>query len=408
MAVVSVVIPTFNAGSDFRTVLRRLRDQRGLLEIEIFAVDSGSGDETLAICREFGVETVAYEGEQFRHGAARTQGVARTRGEYIVFMSQDAYPVGDAALARMARFLADNPEVAAVSGREVPRSDADLFSCWQVWYFNQVILAYPGDTIVELDGGGLAALTPAERRRTAQLNNVFCCVRRTAFEKVGLRPLAFAEDLDLGLRLIENGFSLGFLPSVAAVHSHRRPAAYHLRRLFADWLAQIDLLGFEPFNWEQYGISSVAEVVGGLRRFHAGLGTVLSLLPVDGTPESVKGRLHTLLGQPHAASLPPGDASLDPLLDQLAAAVHAGDECGSPVADAVLADRYGALVDEFFVFAGRLDGLAHRSEDVKRSLLNLFGHLAGWCLADCLRWAERSSRLQPGDLGISDLLGRGV
>jgi glycosyltransferase involved in cell wall biosynthesis len=406
MAVVSVVIPTFNAGPGLRAVLRRLRDQRGLAELEIVAVDSGSTDETLAACREFGVPVARYEGGAFNHGRARTQGVSLTRGEYVVFMSQDAYPAGADAVARMARYLAADATVAVASGREVPRSDADLFSCWQLWYFNERILGYRGDTAVGLDPQALAALPPAERRRVAQVNNVFCCIRRTVFDRLGLRPLSFAEDLDFGLRVLEAGHRIAFMPTVAVVHSHRRQAAYHLRRLFADWLAQVDLLGFEPLDWSRDGLSTAAEMVGDIAAFHRRLVPALASLDVSGGTSELEPRLRTALLAPDGPAATPVASPLDDILGSLTAAVGGGPP--SEASGRALRDRYLALVHELLGYAAVFADLSHRADDLRDSLASLYGHLAGWCLADHVRFSERAGRADPGAAAVTRVLAGGV
>jgi glycosyltransferase involved in cell wall biosynthesis len=406
-AVVSVVIPTLNAGPGLRAVLRRLRDQRGLAEVEIVAIDSGSADETLGLCREFGVAVAAYEGGAFNHGRARTQGVARTRGEYVVFMSQDAYPAGTDAVARMVRYLAADASVAVASGREVPRSDADLFSCWQLWYFNERILGYRGDTAVGLDAHALAALPPAERRKAAQVNNVFCCVRRSVFDQVGLRPLPFAEDLDFGLRVLQAGHRIAFMPTVAVVHSHRRPAAYHLRRLFADWLAQVDLLGFEPLDWSRQGVDSAAAMVSDIASFHRRLGPVLASLDVTGPVGELEQRLRDALFSPADPEGAPSGSTLDTVLRALVDATGGG-ELPAPSQGRLFRDRYLGLVHELLTFAAAFADLSHRADDVRESLHNLFGHLAGWCLADYVRFSERTGRVDPGLGAVTRVLAGGA
>ena len=408
MAVVSVVIPTLNAGPEFRAVLRRLRDQHGVAELEIVAVDSGSTDETLAACRDFGVQVAAYEGPHFNHGRARTQGVARTRGEYLVFMSQDAYPVGAGAIARMAGFLAADPTVGVASGREVPRRDADLFSCWQLWTFNERILGYRADTAIGLDPPTLAGLSPDERRKVAQVNNVFCCVRRSVFAEVGLRPLPFAEDLDFGLRVLQAGYRIAFMPTVAVVHSHLRPTAYHLKRLFADWLAQVDLLGYEPQDWSREGINSAAAMVGDLACLGRRLGAVLPTLDVSGSAGELEQRLRAALSSADDPAGSPSGTSLDVLLGALAEEIGGG-ELPAPSRGRLFRDRYVALVHELLTFTSAFADLSHRAHDVRDSLLNLFGHLAGWCLADYVRFSERAGRVvDPGAAAVTRVLTGGV
>jgi glycosyltransferase involved in cell wall biosynthesis len=405
-AIVSVVIPTLDAGPEFAAVLRRLREQRGVAEIEIVAVDSGSTDGTLALCREFGVLVEPCAGTTFNHGRARSQGARRARGEFLVFMSQDAYPVGTDALARMVRWLAADATIAVASGREVPRSDADLFSCWQLWYFNERILGHGCDTAVGLDRDALAALPPAGRRRAAQVNNVFCCVRRSAFEQVGVRPLPFAEDLDFGLRVLAAGHRIGFMPTVAVVHSHHRPSSYHLRRLFADWLAQVDLLGFEPLDWSRDGFTSAAAMVGDIACFYRRLAGVLATLDVSGPPPGIEVRLREALTGDGTVADTPAGAPPDGILLALAEAI--GGELPAPSQGRVFRDRYLGLVHGFLEFAGAFADLSHRASDVRESLMSLYGHLAGWCLADYVRHSQRSGHGDAGADAVTRVLAGGV
>jgi len=406
MTVVSVAIPTFDAGPELREVLGRLRAQRGVAEIEIATVDSGSTDETVAICREFGATVATYGGERFNHGLARTQAVALTRGEYVVFMSQDSLPVGTDAVARMAAFLHLHPEVAAVSAREVPRSDADLFSCWQRWWFAEKILGYTGDTVVALGDRTLADLTPEERRRVAQLNNVLCCVRRSALDEVGLRPLPFAEDLDFGLRLLDRGYALGFMPTVAVVHSHDRPAGYHLKRAFVDWTAQVELLGFAPLDWS--GVCpGVGAMVVGLEALRRRLDAAVADLAVTGEAGAVRDALIERLSAESWRPSAAGEDSLPPLLGALLRAV--GEEAdGSAAAATPYRDRYVGLLHDFFAFADGIGDLGARAGDLVASLYHLWSHLAGWCLADHVAWAAGAGRAEPAHAAVRDLLGGGV
>jgi glycosyltransferase involved in cell wall biosynthesis len=408
MAVVSVAIPTHNAGEELREVLGRLRSQTGVAEVEVVAVDSGSTDRTLAICREFGVRVAPYRGDRFNHGDARTQALELTRGEFVVFMSQDTLPAGAGALARMAGFLRQHPEVSAVSAREVPRSDADLFSCWQRWWFAEKILGYTTDTVVGLDGRTLESLPPEERRRLAQVNNVFCCVRRSALDEVGLRPLPFAEDLDFGLRLLERGRRLGFMPSVAAVHSHDRPAAYHLKRAFVDWLAQVDLLGFAPLDWSATASPGLGGMVIGLDSLYRRLDTIVPAVSVRGGADAVRDDLVDRLAARDWEAGPEWETSLPGLHGALLAAVGMRADPRGAVAASTFRDRYVGLLHDFFAFARGIGDLESRADDLKRSLFHLYGHLAGWCLADHLAWAEREQRAEPGHAALRELMGGGV
>ena len=62
---VSVIIPTKNAGEDFEFTLEKIRNQKGVREIEIIVVDSGSTDNTLEIAKKYGARIFRIKPEEF-------------------------------------------------------------------------------------------------------------------------------------------------------------------------------------------------------------------------------------------------------------------------------------------------------------------------------------------------------
>ena len=70
-------------------------------------------------------------------------------------------------------------------------------------------------------------------RFNAQLSDVTCLIRKDIFMNYKYR-FDYAEDLDLGLRLIKDGHKIGLLGQTKVIHSHERPPYYHLKRGFVD------------------------------------------------------------------------------------------------------------------------------------------------------------------------------
>jgi hypothetical protein len=77
-------------------------------------------------------------------------------------------------------------------------------------------------------------------RKNGQLSNIACLIVRDVFAKYKFRT-NYAEELDLGLRLIRDEYKLAFLSSTKVIHSHNRAAYYHLKRGYVDdlFLSQI-------------------------------------------------------------------------------------------------------------------------------------------------------------------------
>ncbi len=262
---VSVVIPTRNAGTDFIQVLQAVERQKGIAPVEIVIVDSASEDDTVRIAERYGARVFSIDPAEFGHGRTRNFGAQQTTGEYIVFLSQDAIPAGDFCFRDMILGMKEDEKIAAISARQIPRSDADLYACWEMWNHYEKFMGYSGDQVLSVAKGAFDSLGPSDKRRIAQIDNVFSCVRRGVFLEALFKDIPYAEDLDLGLRLIKNGYKLGFSSSIAAIHSHSRDAMYYFKRSCTDRRALVSLVGYEPMDWEKLGLDSLSSMAAYLR-----------------------------------------------------------------------------------------------------------------------------------------------
>lgn len=227
---VSIVIPTLNAGNEFSWLLKKLRAQKSVREIEIVIVDSGSQDKTVEWARTADCKVVEILPSEFSHSYARNRGADTASGEYLLFMVQDAYPIGDNWLYGMLSYLIDHADqnVVAASCAEYSRSDSDMM------YDAMVNTHYKFLGCLEYDRiGEYSADDHMSLRSRGQLSDVSCLISRSCFMKYRYRG-DYAEDLDLGIRLIKDGYRVSMLASVKVIHSHNRPAYYYLKRTFVD------------------------------------------------------------------------------------------------------------------------------------------------------------------------------
>ena len=262
---VSVVIPTLNAGTEFGWLLRKLRAQRGLREVQIVIVDSGSRDGTVAMAREAGAKVVEIAPSEFTHSHSRNVGADAADGDYLLFMVQDAFPIGEYWLHGMLRFLRDpkHERLAAVSCSEASRSDSDLMYDAMIDTHYRFLGCLEQDRVGRHRGNDHMSL-----RSQGQLSDVSCLIGRELFGRYRYRG-DYAEDLDLGVRLIKDGWQVAMLASVKVVHSHNRPAYYYLKRSFVDVQFLVGL--FDDFTYPRShslpglaaGIASAAAHVSG-------------------------------------------------------------------------------------------------------------------------------------------------
>jgi glycosyltransferase involved in cell wall biosynthesis len=225
---VSVVIPTKNAGKHISALLEKLRAQKGILQCEVIVVDSGSTDGTVALAQSKGAKIVQISPQEFTHALSRNKGAEKATGDYLLFMVQDALPLTNLWLWEMVTAL-EPYKLAAVSCAEYPRADSDLF--YQFLIHNHRGSGEANeDRILSWDE---SCSTYAGMRSNAQLSDVAALIRRDVFETYRFQK-NYAEDLDLGLRLIRDGHKLGYLQSTRVLHSHNRPSFYFLKRGYVD------------------------------------------------------------------------------------------------------------------------------------------------------------------------------
>ena len=90
---VSVVVPVYNAADYFAPAMDSIIDQT-LKEIEIICVDDGSTDNSLELIKEYQKRDARIRSLTENNAGpavARNKGMARARGEYVVFLDADDF-----------------------------------------------------------------------------------------------------------------------------------------------------------------------------------------------------------------------------------------------------------------------------------------------------------------------------
>jgi len=231
-AKVSVVIPTKNGMSDqFESTLRAIYKQKGIANLEVIVIDSGSSDGTVKIAEDFGATVYGIPPGEFNHGTTRNYGAEKGDGEFIAFLTQDVIPTSDDLFYEMATTLLAEAKLAGVSVRQVPRSNADIYACWERWSHNEFQLEAPPWTLGSPESYKLGSI---QLRRLAGLDNTCSMVKRSLWEKIRFQPTMYGEDLEFGLSCVKQGYKIGWLPHRSVIHSHTRPALYYMSRHFIE------------------------------------------------------------------------------------------------------------------------------------------------------------------------------
>lgn len=217
---VSIIIPTLNAGGQLNRLLSALAAQ-SLSPEEILVVDSQSDDGTAerAAASDL-VRVMSTPRASFDHGGTRDMALRKTSGDFVVFLTQDALPIGHDWLSRLLKPFED-PDVAAVGARQIAYPQARPYE--------RLVRAhnYPAQNRVwrAEDVGRLGV-------RAYLISDVCAAYRREAYLAVGGfdHPIMTNEDMLIAQKLLGAGYALAYSADAAVYHSHALTWRQEFRR----------------------------------------------------------------------------------------------------------------------------------------------------------------------------------
>ena len=194
----SIIVRTKNEQAWIARCLAAVLNQ-DVSGVEVLVVDTGSTDQTLAICRDFNVRVHAYQGP-YTPGRALNAGFAQSRGRYLVCLSAHCIPLNDKWLERLIAGFHD-PSVAAVYGRQEPLPDShesDKRDLWTVFGIEQRL-----------------------QRKDYLFHNANSAIRRDLWQRWPFdETLPSLEDRAWAKRMIAQGHAILYEPQASVYHFH--------------------------------------------------------------------------------------------------------------------------------------------------------------------------------------------
>ncbi|QYR24358.1 glycosyltransferase [Paenibacillus sp. sptzw28] len=253
---VSVIIPTYNAGPLFGELLLKLQRQT-LAPYEIIVVDSSSTDGTADAAKRAGARVFTVLQSEFDHGGTRNYAAGLARGDVFVFMTQDALPSDDRMLEELVKPFADE-KTSCVYGRQLPRPDANILERLSRG-FN-----YPEHSMKK-DKSDI----PRMGVKTFFCSNVCAAYRKEVFYEAGRfpEPVIFNEDLFFAAKCILQGYSVAYAAEARVIHSHDYTLKQQFRRFFDngvsmrnnEWVFQYSAVGREGSRLLRAQLSALYE-----------------------------------------------------------------------------------------------------------------------------------------------------
>ena len=217
---VSVIIPTYNAGSYLPRLLEKLSIQT--VTFELLIIDSSSADDTVSIAEKYTDRIAIIPQSEFDHGGTRTKAAQMVSGEIIVFLTQDALPVDNDAIEKIISAFKDN-SIGAAYGRQIPYRDTSIFGK-HLRGFNYPEKSH-SRTIQDSKKYGM---------KTVFLSDSFAAYRREALEKIGWLKdgLINSEDSYAGAKMLLAGYRLAYVAEAEVFHSHSYTVIEEFKRYF--------------------------------------------------------------------------------------------------------------------------------------------------------------------------------
>jgi len=243
---VSVFIPTYNGETTVEELLRAVISQQlpNEYKLEILVTDSGSQDSTVNIVRSFGdrVSLSEIPNNEFGHGKTRQQATERAKGEYILFLSQDATPRDDRWLIHMIEPFFISDKVGCVYGRQIPRPFAPPTIKREV----ATVFAGLGhpDSISLNRHKSLV-----DKKREGEIDSFFSdvnsAIRKDLIKTIPFRDLKYAEDQALATDIQKAGYLKAYAPQGSVWHSNEYTAREYYYRKFDEYLGLFNSVAYE-------------------------------------------------------------------------------------------------------------------------------------------------------------------
>ena len=265
---IEVIIPAYRPGPEFEELLVRLEEQRTAPE-RILVINTEEKYWNSSWEKQFGnLEVKHIKKEEFDHGGTRRMAVGMLQKEdrgavkdkekntFYLCMTQDAAPVDDRLLERLASALLSDETIGAVYARQMAGKNAGLLERI-ARQFN-----YPPLSHVRRKED-----IPRYGIKTYFCSNVCAMWRREAMEDAGgfTEKAVFNEDMILSAGLIERGWGIAYEADAGVYHSHDYSLMQQFHRNFDLGVSQAEHPEiFEAVPSEGEGLKFVKYTVGHL------------------------------------------------------------------------------------------------------------------------------------------------
>ena len=229
----SVIIPVYNRPDELSELLESLKQQT-YKEFELVVVEDGStlkSDKVVDAYREF-LDIKYFFKPNSGPGQSRNYGSERATGDYHVFFDSDCI-IPKRYFEIVSERLSSDP-VDAYGGPDMAHPS-----------FSSVQKSINYSMTSFFTTGGIRGGMKDEKKFHPRSFNMG--FSKAVYEKTkGFSKMRFGEDVDMSLRIIENGFSTTLIKDAAVYHKRRVDYRKFFKQVFNSGIARINLYKCHP------------------------------------------------------------------------------------------------------------------------------------------------------------------
>src|SRR3569833_2372372 len=240
MKSVTIIVPTLNSEEFLADQLKAIYSQKTARDYDVLMIDSGSTDKTLEIIKDHPkVQLHQIPNSKLGHGRTRNLGANLAKGDYLIYITQDAFPAHERWLEAMIEPFEFSEQVVCVVGKQVPRPDCpvtiprEVYSVFRGLGFDDAVCFHRKNKLFE-----------ANNMVNTFMSNTNSAVRRELLLKIPFRDVNYAEDQALGIDMLNAGYLKAYAPLGSVNHSHDYGIREYFKRKFDEYVGLRQTTGY--------------------------------------------------------------------------------------------------------------------------------------------------------------------
>lgn len=211
----SIVILTKNGQRYIGEILEKITSQDTEYLYEVIIIDSGSSDNTIKIAKNYQIRLHQIDASQFDHGQTRNLGAKLARGNYVVYLTQDATPANSMWLNNLLTPLEKDNTIAGTYSRHLPRKSCNPILA------RQIMDIWPtGSKKPLLKTKEKLLANKHEPQKIIHFSDSSSAIRKRVLKKLPFPKTMFAEDVQWEIKVLNAGFKTFYTPKSIILHSH--------------------------------------------------------------------------------------------------------------------------------------------------------------------------------------------